>query len=149
MINERAYLGGKAIDNSGGSYTDFVGKSMATGALAIVEIKTPTTRLLAPDYRTGAFPPSGELAGAVSQVLKYRHTLATSFPVLKLQSEEEMILGNPPCIVVVGDSSELQTTAMKESFEVFRAELKNVRVLTYDELFDKTRTAAAILEGTA
>lgn len=149
MVNERAYLGGKDMSNSGGSYSDFLGKAMATGALAIIEIKTPSTRLLGQEYRTNAFPASTELAGAIAQVLKYRHTLSTTFPVLKLESEKDMVLGNPPCFVIIGDSAELRTTAMKESFEAFRSELANVHVLTYDELFERTRTAAELLEGTA
>jgi hypothetical protein len=145
MVENWAYVGGKGFDNTGGGYTDFVAKFAETGALAIIEIKTPVTPLLV-KYRTGVYAPSGELTGAVAQVLKYRRTLTMSLPQLDHDSDERHIVGNPPCYVIIGDSSNL-TRPMKESLELYRAELRHVRVVTYNELFLKTRSSIEILEG--
>ena len=35
----------------------------------------------------------------------------------------------------------------KRSFELFRTELKNVEVITYDELFEKIRLLLSLLEN--
>lgn len=41
VIQERAYLGGKALDDKGGSYLDFLTAASQTNGVALVEIKTP------------------------------------------------------------------------------------------------------------
>ena len=56
VIRERAYLGGKALDDKGGSYLDFLTAASRTNGVALVEIKTPLTDLLGPEYRGGAYP---------------------------------------------------------------------------------------------
>ena len=148
VIQERAYLGGKALDDTGGSYLDFLLASQATEAVALIEIKTPMTRLLAKEYRGGAFPPSEELSGAVAQVLKYRRTFAKDFDRLARESKRDIVLGSVPCVVVIGDAKrELDgNTDLTESFEEFRAQLRDVRIVTYDELFAKVQVMADLLE---
>lgn len=68
LLKDKAYLGGKAFNNKGGSVSDFLMQAANTAALLIVEIKTPCTPLLAAEYRAGVYPPSAELSGAVAQV---------------------------------------------------------------------------------
>lgn len=151
VIQERAYLGGKALDDKGGSYLDFLTAANATNGVALVEIKTPGTALLGPQYRGGAYPLSPELSGAVAQVLKYRHTFSTEFSRLsRLRTGDALILGGCPCVVLVGNASrELNTPDKRESFEALRDQLSSVRVVTYDELFTKLRVTTRLLEGAA
>ena len=148
VIQERAYLGGKALDDTRGSYLDFLAASKATDAVVLVEIKTPSTPLLGPEYRKDAWPPSPELTGALAQVLKYRNTLATEFSKLAHMPDRDLVLGGAPCLVIAGDATrDLDTPAKRESFEAFRSQLNAVRVVTYDELFEKLRVSSQLLEG--
>lgn len=150
IIQERAYLGGKALDDKGGSYLDFLTAACSTAGVALVEIKTPITALLGPQYRTNAYPLSPELSGAIAQVLKYRHTLATEFSHHSHGNGLELVLGGAPCLVIVGNASrELITPAKRESFEALRSQLSTVHIVTYDELFTKLRVSAQLLEKAA
>ncbi len=150
VIGERAYLGGKALDDSGGSYLDFLMASPATEAVALIEIKTPKTPLLGSAYRGGAFPPSTDLSGAIAQVMKYRRTFAADIATLARQSGRNLVFGGAPCVVILGDAeSELTTADQRESFEEFRSQLRDIRIVTFDELFSRVRVSADLLEGIA
>lgn len=79
ILHDRAYLGGKDIRNTHGRITDFLVSNELTDNIGLVEIKTPATRLLGGDYRAGVYPPSPELAGAITQVLRQKDTLVKEF----------------------------------------------------------------------
>jgi hypothetical protein len=74
VIGQKAYVGGKRLDNTGGRVSDFLGKAALTDGLVILEIKTPSTALLGGKYRN-VYPLSAELNGTVAQVLRYRQEL--------------------------------------------------------------------------
>lgn len=46
QLGNKCYVGGKSITNSGGNLVDFIYASRLTGNIALVEIKTPKTKLL-------------------------------------------------------------------------------------------------------
>ena len=140
-------MGGKQLDNRDGNVVDFLMKAEATGAVALVEIKTPSTRLLGQAYRQKVFPPSTELSGATMQVLNYRQTLSSEFSNLTRRATEALTLGEPPCIVIAGDASaELHDEAQRSCFELWRQRLNGVTVVTYDELFRRIRRLVDLLE---
>lgn len=150
VIRERAYVGGKAIDDHGGSLLDFLAAASRTNGVAMIEIKTPQTALLGEEYRGGVWPLSKEMTGAVAQALKYRHTFATEFERLSRRPQGDLVLGGCPCVVLAGDAGrELDTTEKRENFEAQRAQMNSVRIVTYDELFTKLRVTARLLEGAA
>lgn len=147
VIREKAYLGGKALDNQGGSVLDFLMASASTSAVALVEIKTPTTDLLGKEYRTGALPPSRELTGALAQVLKYRSTFTRQFDSTSRASPTRLVMGGCPALVVAGDCSQLDSDEKRESFERFRSQLRDVAIVTFDELLKRLSDTLALLEG--
>lgn len=147
VIKEKAFLGGKHVDNRGGSYVDFLVAAECTTSVALVEIKTPATPLLGPAYRTDALPPSSHLAGAVAQVLKYRSTFVRAFDALNTDDPRRMLLGGCPAFVVVGHSKQLDTTEKKESFERFRSQLRDVTIICFDELFSRVAKTVHLLDG--
>lgn len=148
VVQERAYLGGKALDDKGGSYLDFLVASCITDGVALIEIKTPGTVLLGREYRVGAFAASTELSGAIAQALKYRHTFVTEFARLGKGKESDLVLGGAPCLIVIGNAGiELDTEEKRQSFEAFRCQMRDIRIVTFDELFAKLRTSAKLLEG--
>jgi hypothetical protein len=147
VVHEKAYVGGKLLDNSGGGVVDFLAKTISTDALVLIEIKTPQTRLLGKEYRAGVYPFSPELSGAIAQILHYRQQLMRNFAQLKSSDETRVVLGDPRCIVIAGCAAdELDSESHRNSFEMQRHRVHGVSVITFDELFGHIRQSIAILE---
>jgi hypothetical protein len=142
LIKDKAYLGGKDLTNTGGHIVDFLCKLESTGAAAMVEIKTPMTPLLGSAYR-GVYPISNDLAGAISQALKYRSSLMENIQNLQ-RGEPTVIASESYCVVVAGDCAELNSSEKKASFERFRERLNGVRILTFDEVYKRIEGLLAI-----
>lgn len=147
IIGTKVYVGGKAIDRAGGKEADFLLAAESTDAVILVEIKTPQTKLLGPEYRGGVFPFSRELSSAVAQILRYRQTFTRSFDSLNAESLTRLTLGETRCVVVSGQSSELSTQTMRENFELQRERTRGVTVITFDELFLRMERLVSLLEG--
>ncbi len=137
ILEDQAYLGGKAIDDMGGKVIDFVYRNKLTNNVVLVEIKTPVTNLVASQYRQGVYPIHKELSGAVNQLLAYRDSIQKEFYSLVRNSDTHFSVFNPRCALVVGDTGSLDDEDKRAAFELFRAELKNVEVVTFDEVFEK------------
>jgi hypothetical protein len=55
---------------------------------------------------------------------------------------------NPACVVIIGHvRSELDNSDKIKSFELFRRELKDVIVVTFDELYYRTEAILKTFEG--
>jgi len=150
LVKDRAYVGGKALDNTGGKIVDFLLKNRLTANAVLVEIKTPRTQLLAhTDYRTGVFAPSSQLSGSIMQVLEYRRSLSERVADLA-RSHELLEACEPPCLVVIGRAeSELDSPEKIRSFELFRRQFVGVEILTYDELFARTTRLLELIKQAA
>jgi hypothetical protein len=132
-LNSKCYVGGKAIDNSGGNILDFLAQH--SGDVALIEIKPPTAPLVGAAYRLNVVMPSRELVGAITQVLTYRASLLADLHALRGQSPT-LRVHHPDAYVVIGDAEREQLDeAQRHSFELFRRSFKDVIVITYDELF--------------
>lgn len=147
--NDKAYLGGKSIENQGGKIVDFIYKNRLTENTALIEIKTPTTKLLSGKYRDNIFPVSNELSGSVNQILSYRDELQKSYFNLIAHSTQKFQVFNPKCIVVIG-CLEIEgfSDEQQKSFEIFRSDLRSVEILTFDELFNKIEQFVQLLQMT-
>jgi len=147
VIKGKAYVGGKSIFNTGGNIVDFLLRTETTEAAILVEIKTPQTPLLGPRYREGAYPPSGQLTGSISQVLEYAESWATEFRSLT-RPEDCLTVPVSQGIVIIGNAGkELCDDAKKRSFERFRDRLMGVRIVTFDEVFRRIEGLISLLEG--
>ena len=147
IVNEKAYLGGKSQLNTGGNVVDFLMKNRLTQSAAIIEIKTPSTRLLGGEYRN-VYNTSKELSGSIMQTLNYKHSLQENFASLtnRLSGLYDSI--NPQCAVIIGNASvELDDSSKIKSFELFRHQFSGLLVITFDELFNKTRQLINLLEN--
>lgn len=114
--------------------------------MILIEIKTPLTKLLGSAYRDDVFPLSRDVSAAVAQVLRYRQTLTRSFDNVTSELSRQLTLGEPRCVVIAGDSSELTTQSMKENFELQRERIQGVTIITYDELFLRLNKLVTLLE---
>lgn len=121
-------------------------------SLCFVEIKTHESKLLAPDpYRTGCWAPSKELTEAVAQI---QGTVVSAIDDLTRKLEVKDSKGNPTgeeaynfapkSFLVIGSLSEFQADNgtnedMYRSFELYRRNMLSPEILTFDELFERTR----------
>lgn len=146
VIQQKAYVGGKSVANTGGHIADFLVTNRVTQEVGLVEIKTPATSLLGGEYRKGVYSPSSELAGAVQQVLVYRHSLLEEQRTLLRDSE--MRACSPRCIILLGHARKQlgQNSQKRLALELFRNQLHEVQVICFDEMFDRTRRLARLLE---
>ena len=146
LFKDKAYVGGKTLDNRGGSVADFLFRSRFTQNVLIVEIKTPVTPLLGNEYREGAYRFSNEVSGSISQILKYKHELQTNYT--RLQTDAKFTAFDPKCLILVGNiSGQLHGRLPKtRSFALLRNDSRNVAIVAYDELIEKVQLLVRLLE---
>jgi hypothetical protein len=141
----KAYVGGKGVSNTGGGVLDFLLRQEVMENVALLEIKTPTEALLRnASYRAGIYGPSEALGGSIVQVTTYRQSLLTDFNTIA--KDELFEAFNPRCLLLVGNAkSELADKDRRKSFELFRRGLRDLDVVTYDELFARVRALRGVL----
>jgi hypothetical protein len=125
-------------------FADFLFSSETSKDALLVELKTPTTKLLGSKYR-GVYRPSAELSGAIVQVLDYRRQLGHDLDSINRNSRQDLRFFNPRCLLIVGNGgAELDEEKKRKSFEVFRSGLRDVEILTFDEMFRKVSALARL-----
>lgn len=149
IVASKAYVGGKNIHNKDGNVVDFLLKNDLTQSAIIIEIKTPGARLLRNgEYRQGLPNISEELSGSVLQALDYRASFTQNWAPLNTETAGGIPAAvEPPCIVIIGCSTELDTPPKKKSFELFRRQFTGVTVLTFDEVFGRAERLIKLLSG--
>lgn len=150
LFQDKAYVGGKGIDNKGGNVIDFIYQNGLTKNTALIDIKTPAKKLVSSLYRgqekNGVYSISNELSGAINQILNYKEELQKQFYELTKNNEREFNVFNPKSIIIIGslELEKLENGKLK-SFELFRHSNKDVDIITYDELFNKIETFLSLL----
>jgi len=147
IVKGKAYVGGKSVLNTGGSIVDFLVRNCLTNNAALVEIKTPATKLLGRQYREHVYNVSDELSGAVMQILSYRFSLQRDFRSLRDRLGGGLEAFEPRCVVIIGSTEEIRGDDDKTcAFELFRSLAGSVILITFDELFEKTERLINVLE---
>ncbi|TPL23411.1 DUF4263 domain-containing protein [Mesorhizobium sp. B2-4-9] len=138
-FGDQVAVGGTKFDGSGDKLADYAIRLGLFGNLALIEIKTPKTALLVKRaYRGGVCAPSEELSGAVTQVLDQRHQLQNDINSKKIPSKAyDVFTYAVPCIVIAGQSPAADEE--KKSLELYRNNLRDVIVITFDELLAKLK----------
>jgi len=149
MFGSKVYVGGKSVEGAGGKEPDFLLKNEVTNHLLIVEIKTPESELLSktPYRPPNVFAATRELAGSVTQVARYKDTFLHNYGNLRNETEEPFRLVDPKCLVVIGNTAQLDAEGKRDSFEHFRRALRGTEIITFDELFRKVEVLLNLLEG--
>lgn len=148
-IEGSIYVGGKNLKNKGANLVDFLFKNNLTKNTALVEIKAPTTKIIAKEYRA-VYSITTDISGAIVQISNYKHSLIKDYRSLIEDEEEEEKINafNPQCIVIAGNAkAELTSKKHIKSFELFRNGLRDVQLITYDELFNKIEILVNLIEG--
>lgn len=128
-------------------------------SLVFAEIKHHRTDLLDDEYRAGVHRPSGELTGAVVQVQQTVHlaSVALGDYMQQVSDQGELLasgafLLKPRSFVVIGSLSQLTGDAggaMRDrfrSFELFRRNLQDPEVVTFDEVLARAEWHVAEAE---
>ncbi|ADG10179.1 DUF4263 domain-containing protein [Caulobacter segnis] len=140
VVQERAYVGGKRLNDRGGRIADFLCASASTGNLAVVEIKKPNSDLVANSAYRGddVFGAASELSAAIAQALDQRLQLQLTWPALKEAAERADIHGFAiRCILIIGRTPEGR--GQRRSFELYRQAMSEVTIVTFDELLSRLR----------
>lgn len=134
---QKAFVGGKSLDNKGGNVCDFIYRNKMTQNVALIEIKTPCTEIVGKPYRE-TYSMSLDMSGAVNQVLNYRDELQKNFSTLTrdLGGADTVRAFSPKCVVVIGKISTLNAKQQK-AFELYRNSFNNLTIITFDELHQK------------
>ena len=149
LLEDQAYVGGKNLKNKNGNVVDFLYMNSITKNVALIDIKTPTEKLLSTKYRNSSYNVSSEVTGSVTQILSYKKSLLQEYTTLEKNSDNHFEVFNPDCIIVIGNyHDEIEDNSIKkETFENYRTEQKTVKIITYDELFAKIKMLIDLLEG--
>lgn len=131
-------------------------------SLVFAEIKHHRTELLAEEYRSGAWRPSNELAGAVVQVQQtVRMAVRDLGEYLEDRADDSSRAGTgtfvvrPRAFLIVGSLSQLlgQTGGPIDdkvhSFELFRRNLHEPEIITFDELLARAEWHVKLAEDQA
>ncbi|MBV7271477.1 DUF4263 domain-containing protein [Clostridium sp. PL3] len=139
ILQPQAYVGGICIDGKKGNYVDFTYKNAITNSINLIEIKSPITKLVGRKYRN-TYMLSSELSGAVNQLIYYKDELQKSYyqNIDESDNKKRYMSNNPKCILIIGNLSKLNVDE-KKCFELFRNELRNIIIITFDELLLKVK----------
>jgi len=139
--------------NSGGKRVDGLLKTRGiVSSLCFVEIKTHKADLLkANSYRTESWSVSEELTGAIAQIQrtvdKSLRTISSKVEIKDKNGNltgEQVFLYQPKSYLILGSLSEFKNQygvneEKYSSFEIFRRNIINPEILTFDELYERAR----------
>lgn len=149
LLQGETYVGGKnskGRNGKGGVVTDFLGQDQTTNSLAVIEIKTPCSKLIGGIYRgdkhssntNESYSIDGELSGAIVQLQNQINTAITNFKNTLEEDFREEQLNHicPHGILIIGCIDNL-TLEEKKSLFLFRKTIKDITIITFDEMFKK------------
>lgn len=148
-------VAGYSVGGAGKRIDALMARKGAINATCFVEIKKHSTALLSKQYRAECFAISDEVAGGVSQVQKsIQKSIKHLSDKIQMKDDEcnptNEILFNyqPKGYLVIGSLSEFnKENGINEdkygSFELFRRNLSNPEIITFDELYERAKFIVA------
>lgn len=146
-VVSKASVGGTKLDGSGNKIADYLVKNPLTANVALVEIKTPTTKIVkSTAYRDGVFGITSELSQAVTQVLDQAHQLKLHFANVKSDSRQyDLEAYSIGCFVIAGRLPPADQPDKTKSLELFRGNSRAVSIITFDEVLASLRLLRDLL----
>lgn len=156
LLQDQPHYGGSKVSGKGAQKGDYLLHTVAENKFTvIVEIKKPEAQLFArtktgqiAKYRNGVPYLHYELTGAVSQVQVNSKTWEIEGSNSQQNREElqegKIFTHSPKGILVIGHSQQLDSYEKRKAFELYRSNIHNPEILTFDELFER---AKYIVEG--
>lgn len=161
FVGREVYVGGKNWRNQGGNFADFMYKSKAGNNALVVEIKTPKTPLLytgkasesKEKYRNRIYNVHKELSGATQQVRQNVYQLSQDYPSLRalMDNPQDPEFNNfsPKKLLIIGSSTSLTDEEQRKSFELYRQNLRDVDIITFDELVGRVEMLLEVMRTSA
>lgn len=143
QIESQPHYGGANLSGSGRQRGDFLMSTEAKAKFTVlVEIKKPDSALVTDkQYRNKAYELGKDLTGGVSQVQSNCRTWITegakSDENAEALLEEGIYTYEPKGILVIGNTAQLNDRHKRATFEMFRRNLHNPEIITYDELLER------------
>ena len=139
------------LEVPGASYPDFF-LITYDGYLDMLEIKTPFTALLSYDKNWKKHTWTQEIAEAIAQVDRHIQTVLDFGDELCKKVKDgygiELHVVKPRGIILAGNSAQFEgNKPMQDDFILLNQALKNVNLVTYDELLTRLRNHIAVLSG--
>jgi len=144
-LQSQPSYGGVKVSGEGMQKGDFLQRTEAfIKFTALVEIKKPSTQVLGKkQYRNGAWALHEELSGGVSQLHANCHTWemegAQTEANIEVLLKERTFTVQPKGILVIGHTNQLTDASKRNTFELFRRNIANPEILTFDELYERAR----------
>lgn len=156
LMQEQPHYGGVNVSGKGAQKGDYLLHSVAENKFTVaVEIKKPETSLFFQkktgeivNYRNGVPLLHLELTGAVSQIQVNSNTWelegSDSHQNREQLQKSNIFTHNPKGILVIGHTKQLDSYEKRKAFELYRRNIHNPEIITFDELFER---AKYIVEG--
>lgn len=113
------------------------------GYLDLFEIKKPATPLLAQSVDRGNHYWSTDTVKAIAQAEKYLFNAdrkaANLAEDIRREKKIEVSVIRPRAVLIIGNSSQLDSEEKEKDFRVLKMALKNVEMVTYDELLQRLK----------
>jgi hypothetical protein len=146
ILQKEAHVSKSGISGKGQVITDFL--LTTNNFTAIVELKRPDTPLFKNPNRSESWQLSNDLINAVSQILAQKAEWE-----LKAQSGQNFDSNknlitqttiDPKTFLVIGHTSQFSGPnqdhlIMRKTFEMFRRNLRNIEIITFDELLERAK----------
>ncbi len=146
-VGDQASVGGRTIQGGGDKIADFLVKNSLTNNAALLEIKTPRSKLLNErPYRANVYAPAGELVGAINQALDQKSKFEQEISNIRYHNRSLDIEAHHVQACVLAGTMPSGEDRVR-SFELFRHNLKDVVVVTFDELLRKVEDFCEFIEG--
>lgn len=144
LITDQPHYGGESVAGTGNQRGDYL---MATRAdkrfTVLVEIKTPQADLVGTEIRSGVYRIGTDLVDGVSQLQINCQTWETEGSKTEtnreLSAQNNFYTHEPRAILVIGHTQQLNNLNRRNSFEIFRSNLKGPEIVTFDELYQRAK----------
>jgi hypothetical protein len=93
FIQDKAYVGGMSIDRGDAKFVDYLYSGDTSNDAILIEIKTPTTKLLGSKYRN-IYRPSAEISGALVQINDYKLSLQQNLSAITQNFGKKLVAFN-------------------------------------------------------
>jgi len=110
--------------------------------LDVLEIKTPETKLLIKDSNHNNYYWSSAISQAISQTENYIDSITKYSDKIANKLRDENIdvrVIKPRGLILAGHSSQLNNKLMKDNFRLLNEALRNVQIITYDDLITRAK----------
>ena len=147
FIKDAAYVGGMNIDRQNAKLVDYFSRKNLREKPFLWRLRHRQQRSLALNIE-GHFdlPLSWQ---ALSCRLLTTAILSKNLSGLVEGTNYKLSAFSPKCVVIIGNgAAELATEDKREAFEMFRANSRDVEIITYDELFRKIEVLASLFSLT-